>query len=82
MRCSRRHIRLFRRNRNQRADRPIIVDQILPRDSLDVFGRHGSDPFEKLVDLAPTCSDGLGLAEQHGVPEVGILFEDIEPAST
>ena len=68
---------MFGRNRNQRADGSIIFDQILPRDTLDVFGRDGSDPFDKLVDFPPPCSDGFGLSEQHGMPEVGILFEDM-----
>jgi hypothetical protein len=73
---SSRRIRLFRWDRNQRADRSSIFDQILPRDSLDVFGRDSSDPIEKLVDPAPARSDGLSLTEQHRVTEVGILFED------
>ena len=68
---------MFGRHGNQRADGPIVFRQVLAGDTLNIFGRHRPDPFDKLVDFPPPSADGFSLSEQHGTPEVGVLFEDM-----
>ena len=68
---------LFGGHGNQRADGPIVFRQVLAGDTLNIFGRHRSDSFDKLIDFPPSGTDGFSLSEQHGMPEVGILLEDM-----
>ena len=68
---------MFGRHGNQRTDGPIVFRQVLAGDTLNIFGRHCPDSFDKLVDFLPPSADGFSLSEQHGMPEVGVLFEDM-----
>src|SRR5215831_17796568 len=63
------------RNRNERPDRAIVVDQVLTRDALHILGGDGSDSLKKLVDFTPAGTDRFGPTQQHGVEEVRILFK-------
>jgi hypothetical protein len=49
----------------------------LAGNTLNIFGRHRPDPFDELIDFPPSGADGFSLSEQHGMPEVGVLFEDM-----
>src|SRR5512146_1537996 len=75
LRSSSRRLGRFRGHWDQGSDGSSIFDQVLARNPLNVFCRDGSDAIEKLIDFAPARSDRLGLAQQHRVPEVRILFE-------
>ena len=68
---------MFWRYGNQCADGPIVFRQVLTGDTLNIFGRHCPDSFDKLVDFSPPGTDGFRLPEQHGTAEVGVLFEDM-----
>ena len=68
---------MFGRHGNQRTDGPIVFRQVLAGDTLNLFGRHRPNPLDKLVDFPPSSADRFSLSEQHGIPEVGVLFENM-----
>ena len=70
-----RRFRRFGHNGNQGPDGPSIFDEILRRDTLHVLDGDPSNPFQELIDFAPSGSDGFGLAKQHGVPPY-VIFHD------
>src|SRR5437868_421814 len=46
-------------------------------DTLNIFRRHRSDLFDKLVYFPPPGTDRFSLPEQHRMTEVGVLFKDM-----
>src|SRR5688572_21350665 len=66
-----------RSDRDERADRAGIRGEILTSHPLHILRRDAAYPFKKFIDVPPTCADGLGLTEYHGLPKVGVLAKEI-----